>query len=490
MALLGAQLVITLVMVSIIQKIGPHYSLARWLLCSTGLTHYLYPTDDELRSLAGVPKDKPKSKKERNRQNENGKPQKDTFHIPRNLNIQLESVKVSAFEVIHLRYYAEYQWLLDFSLYASMVYIITEVYTFFLPLRDEVNLSMLWCMLVLGFSFKVLLMLTAQYFKGEESVGERSTVIVTSFVYLIISMVVLIIDEHILETGLENAYSSFNESASVFLENHGLDSQGPASKIVLKFLLAVWCALIGALFTFPGLRMAKMHWDALKYCKENKVLWLLLNVSFITPFLLILLWLKPVTKDYLTTRVFSGMTDPLLTVSGFESLRLILVVLAIIQRIALMPVYLQTYLNMAHSRLEEQKKEAGRITNTELQKKIAAVFFYLCVVTLQYIAPLLLCMFSALMYKSLGNYTWGGLFFEPQLSSESPANQTVPQLLGDEDSVLRSAQQITLTLDSLKQVFTRDVYRGVFGFATWWTCFAWFASSSLGMIYQSYFSQA
>lgn len=35
-ALLGAQLVITLVMVSIIQKIGKHYSLARGLICSTG----------------------------------------------------------------------------------------------------------------------------------------------------------------------------------------------------------------------------------------------------------------------------------------------------------------------------------------------------------------------------------------------------------------------------------------------------------------------
>ena len=42
-------------------------------------------------------------------------------------------------------------------------------------------------------------------------------------------------------------------------------SRGPASKLVLKFFLAVWCALLGALFTFPGLRMAKMHWDSLRY---------------------------------------------------------------------------------------------------------------------------------------------------------------------------------------------------------------------------------
>lgn len=40
------------------------------------------------------------------------------------------------------------------------------------------------------------------------------------------------------------------------------------------------------------------------------------------------------------------------------------------------------------------------------------------------------------------------------------------------------------------QVMTKEVARGVFGFATWWSCFAWFASSSLGLIYQSYFSHS
>lgn len=52
-ALLGAQLVMTLVMVSVIQKLSPHYSLAKWILCSTGLIRYLHPTDNELKSLAG-----------------------------------------------------------------------------------------------------------------------------------------------------------------------------------------------------------------------------------------------------------------------------------------------------------------------------------------------------------------------------------------------------------------------------------------------------
>lgn len=87
---------------------------------------------------------------------------------------------------------------------------------------------------------------------------------------------------------------------------------------------------------------------------------------------------------------------------AFESGRLILVVVAVVLRLALMPVYLQSYLNMAAKRVESLRKEAGRITNVELQRRIAAVFYYLCVVALQFVAPLLMCLFLTFLYKTLG----------------------------------------------------------------------------------------
>lgn len=106
--------------------------------------------------------------------------------------------------------------------------------------------------------------LTVQYFKSDESIGERSTCIVTGLVYLLIAMMVLIVPENTLEVGLDQAYKSFNESAQSFLETQGLNSSGPASKIVVKFFIAVGCGILGALFTFPGLRMARMHWDTIR----------------------------------------------------------------------------------------------------------------------------------------------------------------------------------------------------------------------------------
>ncbi|XP_011861929.1 PREDICTED: transmembrane protein 161B isoform X3 [Vollenhovia emeryi] len=452
MAVLGPQLVITLVVVSVIQKLSPHFSFARWILCSTGLTRYLYPTDQQLRALAGVPREKPK----RGRYSENGKV--DVFHVPRNLDITLESAKITTLDVVHLKYYTEYQWLLDFSVYAIVVYVMTE------------------------------------YFKGEESDGERSTCIVTGFAYLLIAMMVLIVDENKLEIGLEKAYTSFNHSASRFLDTQGLSSTGPASKIVLKFFLAIWCGLLGSLFTFPGLRVSKMHWDTLRYYKDHKLLLLIANISYASPLILVSLWITPITRDFLSV----GTSGSILTVARFESLRLIIIVVAGLLKIVLMPIYLQSYLNLAIQKLEIQKKEAGRITNVDLQKKkfcllqIAAVYYYLCVVALQFVVPIIICLFFTFLYKTLGGFTWEGIL-KGTLEEECPADE-LPRSLSSTvstdniDKTVIQTEEVQLALGSLKQIFTTDVYRGVLGLATWWSCFALFATSAMGMAYQSYFS--
>lgn len=188
-------------------------------------------------------------------------------------------------------------------------------------------------------------------------------------------------------------------------------------------------------------------------------------------------------------------------------MRLSLVIVAVVLRIALMPIYLQAYLNLAYQRLEEQKKEAGRITNVELQKKISSIFYYLCVVTLQYVAPILMCLFLALMYKTLGGFEWTAPFrasvnnvtdecsaLLPEPAAEMFANdadfpdaEATSDSLGTAEGIMDTAKTLQLSWHNVKNIFTTDVYRGIFGFATWWSCFLWFAASSLGMVYQSYF---
>lgn len=214
-----------------------------------------------------------------------------------------------------------------------------------------------------------------------------------------------------------------------------------------------------------------MHWDSLKYCQGRIIIKILLNISFALPFLLILLWIRPITKDYLTGKIFSGMTRPILTVDAFDTIRLLLVIFAVLLRFALMPIYLQAYLNLAYDRIEELKKEAGRITNTELQKKITSIFYYLCVVTLQYVAPIIMCMFLALMYKTLGGYSWIGVLNQEDLSGEcSLEPPAIPSGEGmdavealvdnvadafEESNILKTAKYFSTSLQGLKNVCTK-----------------------------------
>ena len=130
-------------------------------------------------------------------------------------------------------------------------------------------------------------------------------VLVMGGAYLLFAMMVLLVDEATLETGLDEAYKSFNNSAAAFLENNaGLASSGPASKLILKLFIALWCGLIGALFTFPGLRVSRMHWDVLRYSGEQAKSTVFHHVGFIAPLVLTTLWIKPLTRDPLTVRLY------------------------------------------------------------------------------------------------------------------------------------------------------------------------------------------
>ncbi len=148
--MLSVQLVISMVFASLFSKLVPRYSLAKRLLASSGLVRYLAPDDAELKQLAGIPVNQsaranlPAGANKRQRQKAaaqqaNGKDKArvkvgdafadfDVFNIPRNLPVQLEKTPVTWGDLAQLRFYDEYQWLVDFSVYALLVYFVTEVY--------------------------------------------------------------------------------------------------------------------------------------------------------------------------------------------------------------------------------------------------------------------------------------------------------------------------------------------------------------------------
>ncbi|XP_010213047.1 PREDICTED: transmembrane protein 161A [Tinamus guttatus] len=111
-----------------------------------------------------------------------------------------------------LRYFLEYQWFVDFALYATVVYGFTEGYYCLADPQKETNLGVLWCLLTVIFSVKIFFTVMRHYFRseegGERSVclafgGERSVCLAFSFFFLLLAMVALVVREDYLEFGLE-----------------------------------------------------------------------------------------------------------------------------------------------------------------------------------------------------------------------------------------------------------------------------------------------
>ena len=386
-------------------------------------------------------------------------------------------------DMLPVRYYPEYQWLVDISLCALVVYIVTEFYVAWFPQQKEINLSVLWCLLVIFFSLKLMFSLTAMYFSLEDH-GEKVLCLTFGFFFLVFSMGCLIIREDMLDLGLETAHENFSANAISFLAEQGIHSYGPASLTTFKLVLAFVSAFVGAFITFPGLRLAKMHTDALRYAKERPFRVLALHVNFVLPLLLALLWIRPAVKDHLTASSENKPT-PIMSEDEFHTMRLWSVVLFCAFRFALTILHLQAHLNMAYDRAQKLKREAGRITNTEYKKMITHVFYYLCVVTLQYLAPLILLLYTALSMKTLGGLSWAG-FLDVQYPTKNVVSAVAGAANGT-DEAASTVAYLSMSFARLRGVFTPVWYHGIFSYFTWWILVCWSVTSVFGLLYHAYF---
>lgn len=458
MAVFGVQLVFSMISASILAKILPHCSFARWILCN-GLVRYLFPTEEEIRASLGPPAslNGKRNRKGRGPQTDNG-----PLMLPKNIDIQLEASPVTVSDILPLHYYAEYQWLIDFSVCGCLVYVLTEIYYATWSSGEDFNLSMVWCTLLILFSIKILGALTGIYFSAE-GFGEGMICLIMGFFFLVLSMGALIVNEDILDFGLDKAYMNFTAGAQAFLEKQDIHSTGLASLITFKIVLAFVSALTGAFLTFPGLRLAKMHLDSVKYAANSPMKGLLLHLNVALPALIILLWLKPIAH-----RLLPRASD-----DDINLLRIYVILFICLFRLLFVRTYLQAHLNMAVDRVQALKKEAGKISSLDFQRLVIRVFYYLCVVALQYLAPLILLIYCALLFKTLGGLSWLGAAD----GHWSVTSHSRPE----------SATRVSLALANLREVFTVDCFRGMFSYFCWWLNTALFCTTMFGLGYHNYF---
>ncbi|OBS58396.1 hypothetical protein A6R68_10525, partial [Neotoma lepida] len=406
-AVLGVQLVVTLFTATLMHRLAPHCSFARWLLCNGSLFRYIHPSEEKLRVLAGKPR--PRGRKERWA---NDLHDEKPLSVPRDAPFQLETCPLTAVDALVLRFFLEYQWFVDFAVYSAGVYLFTEAYYFVLDPVQEANIAVFWCLLTLAFSL------------AKEG-GERSVCLTFAFLFLLLAMLVQVVREETLELGLE-------------------PGRLPVIKLAIRLGLAVLGSLLGAFLIFPGLRLAQTHQDALTLSANR----------------------------------------PLLQSSegAFDSLRLWVLVTLCLLRLAVTRPHLQAYLCLAKARVEQLRKEAGRIEVREIQQRVVRVYCYVTVVSLQYLTPLILTLHCTMLLKTLGGYSWA---LGPAPTSLAPpqSSHTLISVDPAEDEAQQTAAQVAGVLGSL---LTPLFLRGVLAYLIWWTAACQLLSSLFGLYFHQH----
>ncbi|KAI5758953.1 TMEM161A-like protein [Gulo gulo luscus] len=473
MAVLGVQLVVTLLTATLMHRLAPHCSFARWLLCNGSLFRYKHPTEEELRALEGKPP-RPRGRKERWA---NGYSEEKPLSVPRDAPFQLETCPLTAVDALVLRFFLEYQWFVDFAVYSCGVYVFTEAYYYVLGPAKETNIAVFWCLLTVAFSLKMFLMVTRLYFGAEEG-GERSVCLTSAFLFLLLAMLVQVVQEETLELGLEPGLASMTQNLEPLLKTQGWDWALPLAKLAVRIGLAFVGSTLGAFLTFPGLRLAQTHLDALTMSEDRPMLQFLLHTSFVSPLIILWLWTKPIARDFLHQAPLGEVPLPLLSDSAFDSLRLWVLVALCLLRLAVTRPHLQAYLCLAKARVEQLRREAGRIEAREIQRRVVRVYCYVTVVSLQYLTPLILTLSCTLLLKTLGGYSWGPGPVPTLSSAASSARDRLVSL--GEDEAQQTAARIAGALGSL---LTPLFLRAVLTFLIWWTAACQLLSSLFGLYF-------
>uniref|UniRef100_A0A8C3UG97 Transmembrane protein 161A n=1 Tax=Catharus ustulatus TaxID=91951 RepID=A0A8C3UG97_CATUS len=453
---MGVQVVVTLLAASLMHKLAPHCSFARWLLCNGSLYRYKHPTDEELCALAG--KQRPKNKRDRRM---NGVSEDKPLWVPRGHRAALGHRP-------HHR--AGTRWVSPQDTLSDLPGI---------PAR-ETNLGVLWCLLSVVFCVKVFSTVMRHYFRSQEG-GERSVCLSFAFFFLLLAMGALVLREELLEFGLEPGACRTGTGWGGD-SGQGWWGQLPLARLAFKLGLVALSSFLGACLTFPGLRLAQTHLDALRMAQDRPLTQLLLHVGFVAPLLVVLLWVRPLARDFLLQAPLGKHRVQLLSDSSFDTFRLWAVVALSLLRLLGTRPHLQAYLALAERWVQRMRRGAGRVPALEIQQQITRIYCYVSVVSLQYLGPVILTLHSALLLKTLGHHSWG-LYPEPPPVSPAAAVSPVSPAGGPGGDAQAAAQEISALLGC---IFTPLLFRGFFSFLTWWVATCQLVTSLFGLYFHQY----
>ena len=457
---------------------------------------------------------------------------------------------VQPHDLYYIKYTDDFQSFVDISLIGIIIYVTTEIYIAFFRPTEEVNLSVVWCAMIIMYGISALSSIAINYLRTDEA----SLLYIFAGLSFILSLIVQLGDTKFFEFHLKDAFRNFTTTSLSLIQSH-IDSQTATAstsqsttgekstttqkiysqiktystnELLFTISIAVVSGFIGAILFFPSFRLARLHFLCLKYSQGSKLKKFAYYLNFLFPLLVSMCWFRPsfsstrgkhsnetnttdetiseTAKQFLNLVTVSNQTNSssyfaelrqasskaFVDVLTADNLRIYLVLIVFVLRLSLYTHYAQSYLNLAFELATSLRKSTTKLTNVKYMTTISSIYQYYGVVATQYVMPAFILLFLVFMLKTLGDFSWcGGVGFCNEFV-DSVANYTSSLKSGYTSSpnILKTLETATFNITSghnaLNKIFTPLVLRSIVGYFTFWTASIWFIISCFGLLYYQY----
>ena len=222
--------------------------------------------------------------------------------------------------------------------------------------------------------------------------------------------------EFITNASVMAAFVTFRELVLTSLESNNMsDLKYVVNRLTESNTTLIWvvlAAFLGSITVYPAIRFGVLYAESADEHKDSLSKSLLLHASFVLPIIAPLLWVLPITRKFdLSFQYFffspkrnKTLLNHFYFILRFLTwLRVAACLIVVLSRFAVVRTVVQTYLDSVGSTIKKISGEEGRLTLFDFRLKIWPIVFYVCVVTLQLVGPVLLLLYATLLMASWGD---------------------------------------------------------------------------------------
>jgi hypothetical protein len=412
----------------------------------------------------------------------------------------------------HMIFLDEFSWLLQLTLQSIFVNLVAVTWNCLAPGTMTFDLGNI--LLAYAGASAVYLNLKLLYLRGISKFDVRTTFF-AGIVGGVVAYVCLLMQADMLDFRLALAMPDFNRRWKNLTAAVGTPSTKADEGIdaeMFRLPLAIAAGLITSASIIPMLRITGYFNKLVESENVGACKSFLLNVNFFAPLFLALLWIPPLTSDFvLSPNLMECEKDLLIrdcspfppgkyfvNESMYNGGRILVVMAYALLSLCILRTILQVHLSDAMVQVQYVLNSVSNIDDAminRVQYGIQQIFLRTCVVGVQYLGPVVFVFTSSVLLQKKGEHnTEVCAVVRSGLSKVGWEITDVPKpapavdkgllglLLNQDDAETKQIMQWLVGVSS-SQVFTGRIFRPVIGFLLWWALLSTFCVSAIGLVY-------